>query len=122
MGQRHPFLAFNIASHVLLSDQARSVSRAHPLFTPVGIIVHAGAVILWSILLAMLIAGRRRAIAVVVTIAFVSVLFALNTRVLPTALRPGYETVLSQGQLFFLYLTLATSLLVGTRLAQSARE
>lgn len=122
MGQRHPFLAFNIAAHVLLSEQARAVSRMHPLFTPVGILVHAGAVVLWSILLAIVVTGRRPAIVATVTIAFVSLLFALNTRVLPTALRPGYETVLSQGQLFFLYFTLAASLLIGTRLAQSARE
>ena len=122
MGQRHPFLAFNIAAHVLLSDQTRSVSRVHPLFTPVGILVHAAAVVVWSILLALIVGGRRPAAVVVATIAFVSMLFAVNTRVLPSALRPGYETVLSQGQLFFLYFTLAASLLIGTRLAQSARE
>lgn len=122
MGHRHPFLAFNLAAHVLLSDQASSVAGAHPVVTPVGILVHVAAVVLWGILIALVTTGRRPVIVSVLTIVSVLVLFALDTRVLPTALRPGFETMLTKGQLFFLYFTLAISLLVGTRLALSARE
>jgi len=125
MGQRHPFLAFNIAAHVVFRTPASGsqlVPGPHPLFTPVGILVHVVAVILWSTLFALVAGHRRAAIAWVAAAATAVVLFALNTRVLPPSLRPGYETILTSGQLFFLYLTLAVSLVVGTRLAHSAPE
>jgi hypothetical protein len=124
MGQRHPFLAFNIAAHVVFGAPATGspVASPHALLTPVGIFIHLVAVIFWSTLFTF-IAGHRRA-AMVWSGAVVTaiVLFALNTRVLPSSFRPGYEIILTNGQLFFLYLMLAVSLVVGTRLANSARE
>ena len=122
MGQRRPFLAFNVAAHGLLGEQARLVTVAHPLITPTGILVHALVVVFCAVLFSVFAAGRRTMIVAAIAVALVTVLFALNTRVLPVAFRSGYETILSKGQLFFLYLTLATALVVGTRLAQSARE
>lgn len=125
MGQRHPFLAFNIAARVVLRSPvsgAPLVAEPDLLLTPVGIFVHLVAVIFWSTLFAIVAAHRRVAVVWVAAAATAIVLFALNTRVLPPSLRPGYETILTNGQLFFLYLTLAVSLVVGTRLAQSARE
>lgn len=122
MGQRHPFLAFNIAAHVVFRGQAFLVPGLHPLITPVGILVHLVAVVLWSTLFATVV-GHRRTLIVTAAASVLAVgLFALNTRVLPPSLRPGYETILSNGQLLFLYLTLAVSLVVGTRLAKSASE
>lgn len=122
MGHRRPFLAFNVAAHGLLGEQARLVTVAHPLITPTGILVHALAIVFFAILFSVVADGRRMAIVTMAAVALVSVLFALNTRVLPIPFRSGYETILSKGQLFFLYLTLASALVVGTRLAQSARE
>lgn len=122
MGQRHPFRAFNIAAHVVFPVQALLVAGPHPLITPVGILVHVAAVILWSTLFAMIAGPRRALIASVAATALAVVLFALNTRVLPPSLRPGYETILTSSQLFFLYFTFAVSLVVGTRLAHAARE
>lgn len=125
MGQRHPFLAFNIAAHVVFRSPVTGsslVEGPHPLLTPVGIVVHLLAVIFWSTLFTIVAGHRRTAIAWVAAAVTAIVLFALNTRVLPPSLRPGYETILTNGQLFFLYLTLAVSLVVGTRLAHSARE
>ena len=122
MGQRRPFLAFNIAAHGFFGEQARQVTAAHPLITPTGILVHLLAVVACAVCFAMVAHGRRMLVAAVAAAALVTVLFALNTRVLPTSLRPGYETILSNSQLFFFYLTLAIALVIGTRLAQSARE
>ena len=122
MGQRRPFLAFNVAAHGIFGEQARMVTVAHPLITPAGIVVHLVAVVACSVLFAILAHRRRMLVVAIAAAAMVAVLFALNTRVLPTSMRPGYEIILSQGQLFFLYLTLAIALVVGTRLAQSARE
>jgi hypothetical protein len=122
MGQRRPFLAFNVAAHGLFGERARLVTTAHPLITPTGIVLHTLVVMACAIAVTLLAGGRRTLVVGLVAAALVSVLFALNTRVLPSAFRPGYETILSEGQLFFLYLTLASALVVGTRLAHSARE
>jgi hypothetical protein len=125
MGQRHPFLAFNMAAQVVIRASvagSEPVAGPHPLLTPVGIIVHLVAVILWSTLFAVVAGHRRAVIAWAAAASTAIVLFALNTRVLPPSFRPGYEIILTNGQLFFLYFTLAVSLVVGTRLAHSARE
>ena len=122
MGHRRPFLAFNALAHGFFGERARLVTVAHPLITPTGILVHLLAVVVCAVVFAILTDRRRMVVVAIIAVALVAVLFALSTRVLPPSFRPGYETILSKGQLFFLYATLAFALVVGTRLAQSARE
>ena len=122
MGYRRPFLAFNVAAQGVFGERARLISGAHPVITPAGILVHVVSALLWAVVFSVLTSDRRMRTVAMLAAAFTAVLFALNTRVLPISLRWGYDSILSKGQLFFLYLTLAIALVVGTRLAQSARE
>lgn len=122
MGLHRPSLPFNLAAHVLLGGRASLVDGVHGLVTPVGILVHILAIVTWSVLFTMTVGRRDWRVAVPAAVLFGGVVFLLNTRLFPVSLRPGYESVLSLAQMVFLHVTLAATLLLGTRIAFSQRE
>ena len=121
MGLQHPWLPFNLAAHVLLGFRASVVNELHPLITPVGVVVHLTALMLWAVLFGVLVGPRRLVVTAAAAGAFAAIVFALNTRIFPVALRPGYESVLSLGQMLFLHFVLAVTLALGIRIAFSRR-
>lgn len=121
MGLQHPWLPFNLAAHVLLGVAGSAVNELHPRITPVGIFVHLTALMIWALLFALLIGRRRLVTTMAAAAAFSAIVFALNTRLFPVGLRPGYESVLTAGQMVFLHFLLAVMLVLGIRLAFSSR-
>ena len=122
MGLDKPSLPFTLASHVLLGERASAPGTLQPLLTAAGVLVHVGAIVIWGLLYAWLAAGRPWRVAIPIAVLFGAVVFLLNTRIFPKALRPGYESVLSDAHMIFLHVALALTLAVGTRLAFSRRE
>ena len=121
MGFQRPWLPFNLAAHVFLGSRASLVNGPHALVTPVGLVVHVLAIMIWAVVFVTLVRSRRALIVVPAAIVFAAVVFLLNTRLFPVALRPGYESVLTFGQMLFMHFALAVSLVIGTRLAFSHR-
>lgn len=121
MGLQRPWLPFNLAAHVVLGSRASLVDGPHTLVTTVGLLVHVVAIMIWALMFVMVVRSRRALIVVPAAIAFAALVFLLNTRLFPVALRPGYESVLTFGQMLFMHFTLAVSLVIGTRLAFSQR-
>lgn len=121
MGLDSPWLPFALASHVVLGARVSDPTGIHPLVTLVGVGVHILAILIWGVLYSWLAGGRGWRIAIPVALLFGAVVFLLNTRVFPKALRPGYESVLSDAQMIFLHVALALTLVIGTRLAFSRR-
>lgn len=119
MGLHHPWLPFNLAAHVLLGTRSIAVNGLHPLVTPVGVLVHAAAICIWAILFMVFVGPRRLRVLIPAALAFATIVFVLNTRLFPIALRPGYESVLTPAQMLFMHFTLAAALVVGTRIAFS---
>ena len=119
MGLDRPWLPFNLAAHVLLGGRASLVDGVHPFITPVGVLVHVGAILIWGTVFAAMVGGRRWRVILPAAALFGTVVFLLNTRLFPPSLRPGYESVLTDAQMIFLHVALAATLVVGTRLAFS---
>ena len=117
MGLDRPWLPFNLASHILLGGRALFAVDMHPLVTPLGVAVHVTAILIWGVMYAWLAAGRPWRVSIPLAFLFGALVFLLNTRIFPSGLRPGYESVLSDAQMIFLHLALATALLIGTRFA-----
>lgn len=117
MGLSRPWLPFNLAAHVVLGGRASLVTGVHPLVTPVGVLVHVAAIMIWGILFAGLVGWRGWRVTASAAAIFGATVFLLNTRLFPVALRPGYESVLSGTQMLFLHVTLVVMLVIGTRIA-----
>jgi hypothetical protein len=122
MGLNRPWLPFNLAAHVLLGGRAAVVAGPHAMVTPIGVLVHIGAILIWGILFVAIVGRRRWAVMLPAAVLFALTVFLLNTRIFPISLRPGYESVLSDAQMMFLHFALGVTLVVGTRLAFSPRE
>jgi hypothetical protein len=92
MGLHSPALPFNLAAHVILGDRATVTSGVSPLVTLSGIAVHVTAIAIWGLLYSWLAGGRPWRVAIPTALLFGAVVFLLNTRIFPEALRPGGAT------------------------------
>ena len=105
-----PLQPLNTVAHVLLGSRAFYVREAHPLVTPLGILVHTLSLIVWGILFSL---GSRRerglwlwvgAVLFAIAVAFVDFLL------LPARLSPGFETVLARGEIIVIYAVMAAAM------------
>src|SRR5687767_12650724 len=105
-----PLQPLNTVAHVLLGSRAFYMREAHPLVTPVGILVHVLSLVVWGTLFSLG-SGRHRGVwlwvgAVLFAIAVAIVDFLL----LPARLSPGFETVLSRGEIIVIYALMASAM------------
>jgi hypothetical protein len=105
-----PLQPLNTVAHVLLGSRAFYVREAHPLITPLGILVHAVSLILWGIVFSL---GSRRHGGVWLWVG--AVLFAIAVALvdfllLPARLSPGFETVLARGEIIVVYAVMAAAI------------
>ncbi|HJR66841.1 MAG TPA: hypothetical protein VJ802_10450 [Gemmatimonadaceae bacterium] len=105
-----PLQPLNAIAHVLLGSRAFYVHEAHPLVTPAGILVHLASLILWGVLFSIGV-GRRRG----VWLWMAAVLFAVGIAVvdflvLPPRFSPGFETVLTRGEVIVIYALMAAAM------------
>lgn len=125
VGQGRPLQTLNLLAQPLLGTRAVADAGAHPLVTSVGVLAHIAGSVIWSTLFVLLAAAARlrgwwRQGALAAGMA--ALLFALNHRVLPLGWRPGFDAILSGGQLLTLHIVLAAALVLGMRLALLRRS
>lgn len=114
-----PLQPLNTIAHVLLGSRAFYVREAHPLVTPAGILVHVLSLLLWGVLFSLG-AGRQRGIWLWVgAVLFAIAVAAVDFLVLPARLSPGFETVLTRGEIIVVYALMAAAMGVA---AGSLRE
>lgn len=105
-----PLQPVNTIAHVLLGSRAFYLREAHPLVTPVGILVHTLSMILWGMVFSVA-AGRRRGASLWMgAVLFAVAVAAIDFLVLPARLSPGFETVLTRGEIIVVYALLAATM------------
>lgn len=110
-----PFGLLNDAAHILLGERARIVETAHVQITSLAMLVHVVSLLLWGVLFALL-AGSARGWRLAITAAlFAGAILAIDTLLLPPALRPGFETAMTLPELALLYAVMAGALALGVR-------
>lgn len=114
-----PFGLLNDAAHILLGERARIVETAHAQITSLAMLVHVVSLLIWGVLFALL-AGSARGWRLALTAAlFASAILAIDTLLLPPALRPGFETAMTLPELVLLYAVMAGALAFGVREARA---
>ena len=105
-----PVQPLNTVAHVLVGSRAFYVREAHPLITPLGLLVHALSLIIWGALFSLG-TGRRRGIWLWVgAVVFAVAVAAFDFLVLPERLSPGFETVLTRGEIIVIYALMAAAM------------
>ncbi len=94
-------------------------SRAHVMngfdigVTMMALVLHALVVLVWGVLFALFAARLRGTRLLAAAVLFAAAVFLVDYYVVPSRLRPGFETVLSWGEVAAVYAVLALSLAVG---------
>ena len=105
----YPLQPLNTVAHILLGSRAFYVREAHPLITPVGLLVHSLSLIIWGALFSLAIGWRRGAWLWIGAVLFAIAAAAIDFAVLPARLSPGFETVLTRGEIIVVYAILAAA-------------
>ena len=116
--QGMPSRPFNVAASVILGEAAAGSWGFHRLATPVGIVLHVGAVLALGVIAALLATRSRRLRTV-----GASVIVSLGAAILHLAVvgrDAGSNRALTIPQLIVVYLLLGAGLMVGMRLARSS--
>lgn len=110
----------NAVAHMVYGTRAFLMDELYAPITLTALVLHVASVLLWGIAFALL-AGRLRGIRLLIAaLLFSGFAWVTDRFLVPAALAPGFEQVLSPLELATVYLVLALSLAAGVRAA--ARE
>ena len=117
LGRAHgaTFTLLNDTAHIVLGERARLVENANGVVTTVAMLVHVAFLLIWGVLFATLagaLRGRRLALA---SVLFAAAVLAIDLWILPTSMRPGFETAMTVPELVLVYAILAAALGFGVR-------
>jgi hypothetical protein len=93
-----PLQPLNTVAHILVGNRAFQVLSAHPVVTPAGILVHMSSLVGWGMVFSVALARARGAHVWPLAFLFAAVVALIDFVVLPTRLSPGFETVLTSGE------------------------
>jgi hypothetical protein len=117
-----PLQPLNTIAHVVLGTRAFYVREAHPLVTPAGILVHVFSLIVCGALFSL---GVRRSRGIRVwlgALVLAAVVAAFDFLLLPPRFSPGFETVLTPGEIIIVYAVMAASLGIAAAMRTERRE
>lgn len=107
-----PLQPLNTVAHVLLGSRALYARGVHPLATPAGMLVHAVSLVAWGVLFSLASARTRGAGAWVMALVFATMVAVIDFVVLPERLSPGFQTMLSTGEVIAVYGVMAAAMAV----------
>ena len=107
-----PLQPLNTVAHVLVGSRAFYVRGLDPLVTPAGMLVHVVSLVAWGMLFSLASGRARVAGAWVIAVLFATVVAVIDFGVLPERLSPGFEAMLSTGEVIVVYGVMAVAVAV----------
>jgi hypothetical protein len=107
-----PLQPLNAVAHVLVGSRAFYVAAAHPLVTSAGILVHVLSVVAWGMLFAFALGRSRGAGTWAIAFVFAAVVAAIDFALLPARFSPGFEMMLTRGEVVVVYGVMAAAMAV----------
>ena len=102
-----PVQPLNAIAHVIVGSRAFYVQSAHLLITTVAMLVHLTAMALCGVAFAWTFGRWRGARLWVAAVGFAALIALLDFVILPERLSPGFESVLTRGEVVVVYALLA---------------
>ena len=117
-----PLQPLNTIAHVVLGTRAFYVREAHPLVTPAGILVHVFSLIVCGALFSLGVRRSRGIRVWVGALVLAAAVAAFDFLLLPPRFSPGFETVLTRGEIIIVYAVMAASLGIAAAMRTERRE
>lgn len=109
-----PLQPLNTVAHIVVGSRAFYVHDAHPLVTSAGLLVHVLSLVVAGMLFSVAAGRLRGAWRWVAAVVFAAVVAAFDFVLLPSRLAPGFETVLTRGEVVMVYAVLAAAVAVAS--------
>jgi hypothetical protein len=103
----------NSVAHIVAGSRAYYMEGANWLITPLAIGVHLASILAWGALFSLFTRGVRGSRLYLAAIGFAAATWVIDYRVVPSRLRPGFESGLSGMEIALVYLVLGVSLAWG---------
>ncbi len=103
----------NAVAHMYAGSRAYLITGFQPGITLGAIAIHLVSVVIWGLVLAYAAAGLRTAHQTMVAAGVAAMAYLLDRFVAPNGLRPGFEELLSSGEVIFVYVVLGLSMAAG---------
>ena len=117
-----PLQPLNTVAHVILGTRAFYVHDAHPLVTSAGVFVHVLSMGAWGTLFSIGVKRGRGIRVWVGALLLTAVAAALDFALLPPRFSPGFETVLTRGEVIIVYAVMAASLGIAAAMRSEHEE
>ena len=105
-----PLQPLNTVAHILIGSRAFYVLNAHPLVTPAGILVHASSLVGWGMIFSLALARARGALVWAFAFLFAAIVAIIDFLVLPDRLSPGFEMMLTRGEVAVVFGVMAVAM------------
>ncbi len=103
----------NAVAHMYAGSRAFLTTGFQPGITLGAIAIHLISVVVWGLVLAYAADGLRGAPRTIAAAAVAVIAYLLDRFVAPNGLRPGFEELLSSGEVIFVYVVLGASMAAG---------
>ena len=117
-----PLRPLNTVAHVLVGSRAFYVHDADLLVTSAGLLVHVLSLVIAGMLFSVLAGRLRGAWRWVAAVAFAAAVAAFDFLLLPSRHAPGFETVLTRGEVVMVYAVLAAAIAVAADMTMKHEE
>ena len=114
-----PLQPLNAVAHIVVGSRAFQVSAAHPVVTPVAILVHSVSLVAWGMVLSLILGRSRGARTWAIALAFAAVVAVIDLIVVPSRLSPGFETMLTRGELVVVYGVMGVAMGIAARVSRT---
>jgi hypothetical protein len=98
-----PVQPLNTLAHIVLGSRAFQVRSVDPAVTTAGIAVHVLSLVAWGMLFSLAIARARGVRLWAIALLFAALVAVVDFIVVPDRLSPGFDTMLTRGELIVLY-------------------
>jgi hypothetical protein len=99
-------------AHMIAGPRATSAAPTPGLILA-GVMIHAISLLVWGILFALLVGRLRGWLLLLASLCFTGLACVVDYVIVPVRLRPGFELVVTRGELAVVYVVLALGLALG---------
>ena len=105
-----PVQPLNTLAHIVVGSRAFHVRNVDPLVTTMGMGVHVISLVVWGVLFSLARARARGMRLWATALVFAVLVAVFDFLVVPDRLSPGFDAMLTRGELIVLYALLAVAL------------
>jgi hypothetical protein len=105
-----PVQPLNTLAHIVVGSRAFHVRNIDPVVTTMGMAVHVLSIVVWGLLFSLALARARGIRLWATALIFAAVVAVLDLVVVPDRLSPGFDAMLTRGELIVLYGVMAVAM------------